>query len=205
MKRKFFAFLLILMTASVSAQQHVSVPLNDPVYQVIENALIRNYIRPLPTAKPYSRAVILDALYEMIRSPQISAMEKSAAEGLIARFESRKTDPWYQRGGYRYDSEYAPDKTTENPSATEESDREEGSGSSATGTKKMGKRPALLKKKNLFIQQSKSADRGKAVPISELSITMLFFLPKTGSNSIYRVICPNIFLTAFRRLWGLLF
>ena len=54
MKRKIFASLFILVAASVFAQQHVSVPLDDPVYRVIENALIQNYIRPLPTAKPYS-------------------------------------------------------------------------------------------------------------------------------------------------------
>ena len=113
MKRKFFAFLLILMTASVSAQQHVSVPLNDPVYRVIENALIRNYIRPLPTAKPYSQATVLNALYEMIQSPRISSLEKKAAEGLIARFEATKTQPWYQIGGYRYDSEAESAKAAE--------------------------------------------------------------------------------------------
>lgn len=113
MKRKFFAFLLILMTASVSAQQHVSVPLNDPVYRVIENALIRNYIRPLPTAKPYSQATVLNALYEMIQSPRISSLEKKAAEGLIARFEATKTQPWYQIGGYRYDSEAEAAKAAE--------------------------------------------------------------------------------------------
>lgn len=113
MKRKFFAFLLILMTASVFAQQHVSVPLNDPVYRVIENALIRNYIRPLPTAKPYSQATVLNALYEMIQSPRISSLEKKAAEGLIARFEATKTQPWYQIGGYRYDSEAEAAKAAE--------------------------------------------------------------------------------------------
>lgn len=113
MKRKFFAFLLILMTASVSAQQHVSVPLNDPVYRVIENALIRNYIRPLPTAKPYSQATVLNVLYEMIQSPRISSLEKKAAEGLIACFEATKTQPWYQIGGYRYDSEAEAAKAAE--------------------------------------------------------------------------------------------
>ncbi len=113
MKRKFFAFLLILMTASVFAQQHVSVPLNDPVYRVIENALIRNYIRPLPTAKPYSQATVLNVLYEMIQSPRISSLEKKAAEGLIARFEATKTQPWYQIGGYRYDSEAESAKAAE--------------------------------------------------------------------------------------------
>lgn len=148
MKKNLLLLCLFCLSAvPLLAQQHISVPLNDPVYKVIDNALIKNYISPLPTAKPYSRAVILDALYEMIRSPQISAMEKSAAEGLIARFESRKTDPWYQRGGYRYDSEYAPDKTTENPSATEESDREEGSGSSATGDKEDGEEAGSFKEK----------------------------------------------------------
>ena len=105
MKRKIFASLFILVAASVFAQQHVSVPLDDPVYRVIENALIQNYIRPLPTAKPYSLATVLSALREMVQSPRISPLEKKAAEGLIARFEASKTQPWYQIGGYRYDSE----------------------------------------------------------------------------------------------------
>ena len=111
MKRKIFASLFILVAASVFAQQHVSVPLDDPVYRVIENALIQNYIRPLPTAKPYSLATVLSALREMVQSPRISPLEKKAAEGLIARFEASKTQPWYQIGGYRYDSENEGAKT----------------------------------------------------------------------------------------------
>ena len=113
MKRKIFASLFILVAASVFAQQHVSVPLDDPVYRVIENALIQNYIRPLPTAKPYSLATVLSALREMVQSPRISPLEKKAAEGLIARFEASKTQPWYQIGGYRYDSEAEAAKESE--------------------------------------------------------------------------------------------
>ncbi|MDY3940275.1 MAG: hypothetical protein SOZ27_08400 [Spirochaetia bacterium] len=96
----FFCFSVL----PLAAQQHLSVPLDDPVYRVIENAVIKNYIPALPTAKPYSRATVLSALREMIESPRILPLEKSAAEGMIARFESHKTEPWYQRGGYRYDS-----------------------------------------------------------------------------------------------------
>lgn len=148
MKR--FPFIICFVCFSVfplAAQQHLSVPLDDPVYRVIDNAVIKNYISALPTAKPYSQATVLSALREMIESPRILPMEKKAAEGMIARFESRKTDPWYQRGGYRYDSERAVQKTTEESLPTDEADREEDSGSSLIGDKADEEKTDSLKEK----------------------------------------------------------
>lgn len=107
MKKIYFILLILLLAFSTYAQQHLSVPVEDPVYQVIEAAAIKNYIKPLPTSKPYTQTVIINALKEMVASPKISSLEKKAAEGMLVRYERRKTQPWYQIGGYRYDSSVA--------------------------------------------------------------------------------------------------
>jgi hypothetical protein len=58
--------LLGLVPAILGAQSHLSVPVEDPVYRLLETARIRGLCPPLPEAKPYSRAVILRALDDII-------------------------------------------------------------------------------------------------------------------------------------------
>jgi hypothetical protein len=115
--RYYFLVLLFAAGVSLSAQSHVSVPLDDPVYYVLDLAQTRGLCPPLPEVKPYSRAVILSALKEILASEAASFRALSEKERRI--IETAKTNlekavkgfNW-QRGLYHFD---APSKKTGNP------------------------------------------------------------------------------------------
>jgi hypothetical protein len=58
----FIFIITILVATPLFAQNHVSVPLDEPVYRIIELAETRGLCEPLPGVKPYSRAVVLKAI-----------------------------------------------------------------------------------------------------------------------------------------------
>ena len=66
-KKCLFACLLaVAVHFSLSAQTHTAIPLGHPVYHVIEQAQMRGLLRPLPGARPYSRAQILEFITEIL-------------------------------------------------------------------------------------------------------------------------------------------
>jgi hypothetical protein len=114
-----YCFLVLLFAAgvSLSAQSHISVPLDDPIYYVLDLAQARGLCPPLPEVKPYSRTVILSALKEILASEAASPRALNEKERLI--IETAKTNlekaakgfNW-QRGLYHFD---APSKKTGSP------------------------------------------------------------------------------------------
>jgi hypothetical protein len=105
-------FALFFFCFSLSAQTHVSVPLDDPVYFILEQAGLRGLCAPLPAVKPYSRSVVLSAIGEILgkasdsgaKGPGIlSASERSILEAAKKRFE--KPEPGFnlKRGAYHYE------------------------------------------------------------------------------------------------------
>ncbi|GMO40135.1 MAG: hypothetical protein Pg6C_00860 [Treponemataceae bacterium] len=68
MRVRFFIFACVVFCARMGAfpQTHVSVPVDSRIYFLLENAQIRGLCKPLPGAKPYSRAVVLRALDEIL-------------------------------------------------------------------------------------------------------------------------------------------
>jgi len=67
-KRAFFCGLVFIVNMSISAQTHIAVPLENPVYIVIEQAQIRGLCGFLPSTKPYSQAMILSIIEEILDS-----------------------------------------------------------------------------------------------------------------------------------------
>ena len=68
-KKCFFVCILALAVHfSLSAQTHTAIPLGHPVYHVIDQAQMRGLLRPLPGARPYSRAQILEFITEILNS-----------------------------------------------------------------------------------------------------------------------------------------
>ena len=65
-------FLVCILAAAVhfslSAQTHTAIPLGHPVYHVIDQAQMRGLLRPLPSARPYSRAQVLEFITEILNS-----------------------------------------------------------------------------------------------------------------------------------------
>jgi len=67
-KCAFVCVFSFVFNLSLSAQTHISVPLESPVYAVIEQAQIRGLCGYLPSTKPYSQAMILRVIEEILES-----------------------------------------------------------------------------------------------------------------------------------------
>ena len=62
MKKILVCFLLsVALLLPLAAQSHISVPLNDPIYYVIEQAQLKGLCPVLSEAKPYSQHKIKNA------------------------------------------------------------------------------------------------------------------------------------------------
>ncbi|MBI9102595.1 MAG: hypothetical protein JEY99_09280 [Spirochaetales bacterium] len=90
--------LLVFMTLSlflvniITAQTYLSVDLDHPVYILLDNAEQRQILPALPTAKPYSRAQILDSLYKIEnRSDMLSDIERETLNRFINELETEYT------------------------------------------------------------------------------------------------------------------
>jgi len=66
LKKGFFAFFFIVVILNINAQTHISVPLDSPVYLILEQAQLRGLCGSLPAVKPYSRAKILSLIDEIL-------------------------------------------------------------------------------------------------------------------------------------------
>jgi hypothetical protein len=75
-KCAFVCGFILFVNLSITAQTHISVPLENPVYIVIEQAQIRGLCGFLPSAKPYSRAMILRIIDEILESDPVHELAK---------------------------------------------------------------------------------------------------------------------------------
>ncbi|MCM1321142.1 MAG: hypothetical protein NC041_04875 [Bacteroides sp.] len=110
MKKKVFCLfaVLALCAASVCAQTHVSVHIDDDIYMLIEHAQMLGLCSPLSGARPYSEQTIKRAVNEILSAEEesdgTSALKpaeidilKQAAE----KFERKAGFDW-QRGGWYF-------------------------------------------------------------------------------------------------------
>jgi hypothetical protein len=92
------------MGSSLSAQSHVSIPVDDPVYYVLEMAELRGLCEPLPVVKPYSRSVVIQAVNEILAheaSSGLKAGERQILEDIKERLgKTPKTGFNWLRGVY---------------------------------------------------------------------------------------------------------
>ena len=87
-KCAFFCGLLFIINMSIPAQTHISVPLENPIYIVIEQAQIRGLCGFLPATKPYSQAMILSIIEEILSSDPIrmSSVLKDKEREILEQF-----------------------------------------------------------------------------------------------------------------------
>jgi len=87
-KRAFVFCFIFIINLSLTAQTHISVPLESPVYAVIEHAQIRGLCGYLPSAKPYSRAMILGVIEEILANEPVHefARLKETERGILEQF-----------------------------------------------------------------------------------------------------------------------
>ena len=101
MKRFLVCLLLIVALAlPLAAQSHTSVPLDDPIYYVIEQAQLKGLCPVLSEAKPYSqhkiKGIINTILSAEAESPwaSLTASERSILQQTLASFEKQEGWNW---------------------------------------------------------------------------------------------------------------
>lgn len=98
--KKFIFIFLIFLTLGVFAQQNLSVPLNDNVYCLLENASLRGILPTLPAAKPYTLSFVLDNLNAVLASDKLSEIEREVFIKSYDRLAQNTPQKWYETGYY---------------------------------------------------------------------------------------------------------
>lgn len=98
--KKFICIFLIFFTLGVFAQQNLSVPLNDNVYFLLENASLRGILPTLPAAKPYTLSFVLDNLNTVLASDKLSEIEREVFIKTYDRLAQNTPQKWYETGYY---------------------------------------------------------------------------------------------------------
>jgi hypothetical protein len=101
---------LFLFGGSVlSAQTHVSVPVDHAVYYILDLAEVRGLCSPLPAVKPYTRLKIIETINEILdaepkRFGSLTDGEREILENAREEFSGKAAgfDPW--NGMYRFDT-----------------------------------------------------------------------------------------------------
>jgi hypothetical protein len=95
--------MVLIFVTGVSAQTHVSVPMDHPVYYLLEQAYLRGLCDPLPAVKPYSRQLIFETLNEILNTETLSLTERLILERVKQDFEKKPSGLDWQRGAYYFD------------------------------------------------------------------------------------------------------
>lgn len=106
MNRLLFGFLFLAsMYLPLSAQTHNSVPLDDPIYFLLETASIKGYCT-LPAIRPYSQKTVLKALEQIAASDDASPVERDIAQAAIQRLHPPSQEALYKTGriNFNYDT-----------------------------------------------------------------------------------------------------
>jgi hypothetical protein len=103
MKRLWIVSFVCAISGVLFAQTYVSVPLDNSVYYILEQAQLRGLVDPLPAVKPYSKAVVLDAIDTIMDSEKLSDAERAVLEDARWRL-SNNTQPGMNcvRGMYHF-------------------------------------------------------------------------------------------------------
>jgi len=102
-----FSLLFFIVIFSVSAQTHVSVPLDHRVYYLLEMAETRGLCPPLPAVKPYTRAKVIEIINEILSTQQsvfrgLSGSERRILEEIKSEFEIKEAGADLWNGIYRF-------------------------------------------------------------------------------------------------------
>ncbi len=121
-KRGIVLFIQVIFTLCIlqhiTAGAYLSVPLDDPVYQILESAQIRGLINRLPSTKPYSSKTVNDALAELLQSSStapdnnLTKTETAIVKGSLRKhidkntIGAREESSVLSTGAISYDSQY---------------------------------------------------------------------------------------------------
>jgi len=105
LRLKLFFILIIfsIFCAPVFSQTHTSVPLDNQIYRILEQAQLRNLCSPLPGVRPYTQSVAASAIKEILdsdNSEKLASTEREILEYYLKKFS--KPNPGFdiKRGAY---------------------------------------------------------------------------------------------------------
>jgi len=103
-KAPVFCVLVFLLSCGLLfGQTHTSVPLDNQVYHILEQAQIRGLCAPLSGIKPYSRSVVVTAINEILNSDnagKLKSTERLILEQYLDQFAKPKPKIDWMRGSY---------------------------------------------------------------------------------------------------------
>jgi hypothetical protein len=99
------AVLLTACSALAGAQTNMSVPVNNGIYYVLEQAQIKGLLSPLSGAKPYSQKQILAAIEEIYGrdSGKLSKTERNILDEAYKTFGPKEKGLDWGRGAYSFE------------------------------------------------------------------------------------------------------
>lgn len=91
----------LLCAAQSDAQEHVRVPLEDPVYAILETGLLKGAVADLSSVKPYSKSTVVSLLGDMrANGEKLSPYERRMVDELYERFVGNATGLQHGRIGF---------------------------------------------------------------------------------------------------------
>ena len=106
--------MFVLLCAGLSAQTHVSVPLENKVYYILEQAQLKGLCAPLSGIKPYTRNVIITAIKEILDTENIKSLngtEREILEQYLEKFAKPKDGMDWYRGMYHNETAVGKNET----------------------------------------------------------------------------------------------
>ncbi len=110
-QRQKIALLIVVLSffllQTITSAEFLSVPLTDPIYQVLESAQIRGLIDRLPSSKPYSNHTVENSLRDLLRKKDnLSTIEIQIVENYLEdhNIETKKEQNIFQSGAIYTDS-----------------------------------------------------------------------------------------------------
>ena len=97
----------LFAAASLAAQTHTAVPLDDPIYTVIEQAQLKGLCPVLSEAKPYSQYKIKEIINTILSAEAelpwaaLTAAERAILQQALASFENEEGWSWLKGETYR--------------------------------------------------------------------------------------------------------
>ena len=103
-------FLVFFNIPLLFAQTHISVPVDNDVYYLLNLAETRGLCSPLPAVRPYTRARVVEAINEILaaepeKSGKLSDTERTILESARAEFNVGKKGLDLWKGIYRIEAE----------------------------------------------------------------------------------------------------
>jgi hypothetical protein len=106
MKGKLFLFLIcagLFLCSNIFAQTHISVPLENRIYYILEQAELKGLCSPLSGSRPYTQSTIIAVINEILLNKNSRTLNETEYEVLQQYLEQHTDkngfDP--QRGSYR--------------------------------------------------------------------------------------------------------